>query len=377
LSELESLKQQKRALIRRHADSRNTIASRQVAATLLPLGLLFWAGILSLAVSPWLTAAVIVLLMFMMVRVFALMHECGHGSLFRSQCLNRSFGFLFGVLSGMPQYVWAQHHDYHHRTNGNWDKYRGPLATLSVDEYEALSHNHQQRYWFARHLALAPFGGFIYLLFNPRFNWIKGSVACIAHVLSGKLRQPSVSLREHVANFKPRYWSSTREYWHMLFNNIVLLSLWYLLIVTAGPLAFFTVYLISVSLAGGIGIALFTVQHNFDSAYASRAEEWDADRGSLEGTSFLVLPGWLNWITANIGYHHIHHLSAAIPGYRLPQCHDEYAHLFGGVRRITLREIPAQLKCLLWDNQAQRIVSSAQYESRPQGSADWSAGSID
>jgi fatty acid desaturase len=34
--------------------------------------------------------------------------------LFRSQWLNRAFGFLLGVVSGMPQYVWSQHHNYHH-----------------------------------------------------------------------------------------------------------------------------------------------------------------------------------------------------------------------------------------------------------------------
>ena len=58
------------------------------------------------------------------VRVFARMHECGHDSLFRTQRLNRTFDFLLGVLSGMPQYVWSQHHSYHHAHNGDWEKCR-------------------------------------------------------------------------------------------------------------------------------------------------------------------------------------------------------------------------------------------------------------
>ena len=354
MSSLDLLKQEKRQLIRRHAQGSDLMGLRQVLTTLLPLGLLAWAAAASLATSVWLAAGFTLLLSLIMVRVFALMHECGHGSLFKTPWLNRAQGFVFGVLSGMPQYVWAQHHDYHHRTNGNWDKYRGPLATLSVAEFDALPTSRQRNYLLARHLALAPFGGFVYLIFNPRFNWLKGNVACALHLLKGK----------GAGSFKTRYWRTWREYWHMTANNLVLLSLWALMSHLAGPAVFWPIYLVSVSLAGGAGIALFTVQHNFDSAYASPQEGWDVDRGALDGTSFLVLPAWLNWITANIGYHHIHHLSAAIPGYRLPACHAENAHLFEQVHRITLREIPAQLKCLLWDRGSQQIISTTGYAPR-------------
>jgi len=116
--------------------------------------------------------------------------------------------------------------------------------------------------------------------------------------------------------------------------------------------------------AGGAGIALFTVQHNFDRAYASDTAHWDLDVGALEGTSFLILPAWLNWVTANIGYHHVHHLSAAIPGYRLVACHEQYQHLFTGVRRVSLWEIPGHLKCILWDRDAARIVSIVEHDAR-------------
>jgi omega-6 fatty acid desaturase (delta-12 desaturase) len=106
-------------------------------------------------------------------RALVLMHECGHGSLFRTRWLNPAFGFFFGVLSGMPQYVWSRHHDFHHANNGNWEKYRGPLTTLSVDEYQAMTQSQQQIYKHSRNFALAPFGGFVYLVFNPRFTWLK------------------------------------------------------------------------------------------------------------------------------------------------------------------------------------------------------------
>lgn len=364
MSSAQLLKEQKRALIREHAKANDREAIWQVVVTLVPLSILYWIGAWSIHVSLWITTAATLAITVLMMRIFCLMHECGHGSLFRTQWLNRAVGFFFGVASGMPQYVWSQHHHYHHQTNGNWDKYRGPLGTLSVIEYEALSSFRQWLYQYARHLVLAPAAGFVYLLFNPRVNWIKGSIAFMMHVLGRKIAQPHLPWRVHAATFKTRYWKSAREYWHQFWNNVVLISLWVLLSWAIGPVAFFAIYLTSVSLAGGVGIALFTVQHNFEHSYASEDATWDIDAGALSGTSFLILPRWLNWATANIGFHHIHHLSAAIPGYCLPRCHDEYQHLFAGVARITLAQIPRHLKCILWDSRAQRIISVLAYRQQ-------------
>jgi omega-6 fatty acid desaturase (delta-12 desaturase) len=131
-----------------------------------------------------------------------------------------------------------------------------------------------------------------------------------------------------------------------------------------GTTRFFTIYLISVSLAGGAGILLFTVQHNFEHSYASDSSHWDYDTGAIEGTSFLILPRWLNWFTANIGFHHIHHLSSRIPNYRLIGCHNEYRHLFTDVTRVKLAQIPKALKYILWDARAQRIISVAEYRQQ-------------
>jgi hypothetical protein len=133
---------------------------------------------------------------------FALMHECGHGlALFRSPWLNRATGFLLGVLSGMPQYVWSQHHNYHHAHNGNWQKYRGPYTTLSVDEYAALTDVQQRMYRCKCSIAAAPVAGFIYLIVNPRLTWIKGSIGLVIHILRKKIAQPRLSVQKHAASF--------------------------------------------------------------------------------------------------------------------------------------------------------------------------------
>jgi omega-6 fatty acid desaturase (delta-12 desaturase) len=173
--------------------------------------------------------------------------------------------------------------------------------------------------------------------------------------------QPGVSWKAHAAGFKTPYWNDAREYWHMFWNNVVLLSAWAAMSWWIGPVLFFSVYLASVTVAGGIVIVLFSVQHNFEHSYASGNEGWDIEAAAIHGTSFLTLPPWLHWFTANIAYHHLHHLSTRIPNYCLVECHARYQHLFSGVRRIRLSELPGAMKHILWDVQARRIISVAEF----------------
>jgi len=363
-SSIRRIKKQKRAIIRRHTQADNVKGSTQVLTTLASLALLWWAAVLSVGVYRWLTVPAVLLISLFSLRIFVLMHECGHGSLFRTQWLNRAFGFLLGVVSGMPQYVWSKHHNYHHAHNGNWDKYRGLYTTLSVDEYAAMTDAQQRMYRRKCSVAFAPFAGLIYVIFNPRFTWLKGSIGLVSHIVKRKVAQPNLSMKAHAASFETRYWQSAKEYWHMFWNNVVLLSVWVLMCWAFGTVLFFTIYLISGALAAGAGVVLFTVQHNFKQSYASDDRHWDYETGAIEGSSFLIFPRWLNWFTANIAYHHIHHLSARIPNYRLIRCHNEYRDLFTDVTRVKLSQVPKALKYILWDTRAQRIISVAEYRQQ-------------
>ncbi len=360
---LADLKRAKRQLIERHVrpDDRRGLAA--VALTLLPLGALGVAAWLAATVSFALTAAATLLASLFLLRAFVLMHECGHGSLFRSGRLNRGFGFVLGVLTGMPQHVWSQHHQFHHAHNGNWQRYRGPLNIVQVSEYAAMSSAQQRRYRQARSIWLAPLAGFLYAVLNPRRTWLKGCAGLLRHLWSQRRLQSGMPLGQRIAAFSTPCWSSPQEFEHMSWNNAALLLLWGLAAWLMGPWLFAGFYIVAASLAAGAGLVLFSVQHNFEQSHASGDEGWDYTRAAMEGTSFLCLPPWLNWITANIGYHHIHHLSARIPCYRLAECHDANAKQFSGVRRIRLAQVPAALKYILWDKTAQRIVSVAEYQA--------------
>jgi len=357
LNASDCLSREKCALIGRYGNSDDLKGLTQILTTLLPFALLWWAAVRLAAISPALAVLPLPLIILLLVRAFGLMHECGHGSLFRTRALNRAFGFVLGVVSGMPQYVWSQHHNYHHAHNGDWEKYRGPYATLSVDEYAALTAGRQRAYRVKCSVLAAPLAGFIYLIFTPRYRWLRGSIGLVTHTLKRKLAEPGVSLRRHAASYQTRFWNSPREYRHMLWNNLTLLSCWAAMSALCGTAQFFTIYLLTLSIAGGAGIVLFTVQHNFTHSYAADSAHWNSDTGTIEGTSYLVLPRWLNWFTVNIGYHHVHHLSASIPNYRLVDCHREYEHLFARVTRVRLDEVLGALRCILWDRQAQRIIS--------------------
>ena len=364
---LDHVKKQKQAMIAQHGRPDDFRGLLEVLGALVPLAASWWLAIHLASVSLWFTAAAGVLIVMFTVRCFALMHECGHYSLFRTRAFNRHAGFIFGVINAMPQQVWAQNHNYHHVCNGDWERYRGPYTTKSIEEYVAMTPG-QQRFYRARcSVLVTPLVGFIYLIFNPRFNWMRGSIAFLLHVAGVSKSSRGVPLRERAAGFKTRIWRNSKEYWHMFWNNVVLLSIWGVMSWLCGAGLYFSIYLITLSLAGAIGIILFTVQHNFEGSYASPTEGWDYDTGAIRGTSFLQLPGWLNWLTANMAYHHIHHLSSGIPGYRLAQCHKNFEHLFKDVSRLKLSQVHHALTCILWDRRLQQIITLAEYQSRATG----------
>jgi omega-6 fatty acid desaturase (delta-12 desaturase) len=360
----ERLKLEKSALIKKYANRSNGFALYQMLSTIIPYFALFYFAIESLTISYWLTAALVSLLILVIMRVFMMMHDAGHGCLFVTPQQNNIAGFIMGVMCGVPEYVWSKHHAYHHATNGNWNKYRGPLAVLSSQEYSNLDDKKQKSYVNSRNILLAPFGGFLYFIFTPRFTWTKGSIQFLFHAIKSKLSSPKTTFAEIADSFETNFWADWKEYRHMAANNIVLISLIVFGCVFFGVVPFMIVYVIALSLAGALGIILFTIQHNFEDSYATGDEGWDYNTAAIEGTSYLDLPRILHWFTADIGYHHIHHLSARIPNYKLRECHEEYQHLFTDVPTLKLKDALKSFKFILWDEASGRMISIAQYNER-------------
>lgn len=326
------------SIIKKYNKKSNIKAWIQVLNTLIPYFLLFSASVYFLNTAQyWQSFLSVVVLSFFIVRIFMLMHDCGHKSLFKTPVLNTIIGFFTGVFVGLSQYVWSQHHNFHHATNGDWEKYRGPLAILTLAEYNKLKPKQQKKYRLNRHLLMAPIGALMYFIISPRINWLRGSI----QVILGK---------------KSTFWNTPREYKEMTLNNIVLLSFLGLGGAMAGW-SFFVVYLLSLSLAGAMGLIVFTIQHNFEDAYATNTQDWSYYQGALTGTSFLTFPKPIAWFGLDIAFHHIHHLSASIPNYNLAKCHQEYAHLFDDIKCIKLKDIAHSFEFILWDEQKNKLIN--------------------
>ena len=110
-----------------------------------------------------------------------------------------------------------------------------------------------------------------------------------------------------------------------------------------------------IAVAGSAGVWLFYVQHQFEGVYWQRHGEWDYLTAALQGSSFYKLPKILQWFSGNIGFHHIHHLSARIPNYNLERCH-RAEPLFQKVPPVTLFSSFKSLTFRLWDEQRHRLV---------------------
>ena len=112
-----------------------------------------------------------------------------------------------------------------------------------------------------------------------------------------------------------------------------------------------------------LGVWLFYVQHQYEDTYWHRKENWDYYDAALRGSSYLVLPKPLQWLTANIGLHHVHHLSSRIPNYRLQECMDAHPE-FQEVTQVTLRDSLRLARLSLWDEDRDRLIGFRELRPR-------------
>jgi acyl-lipid omega-6 desaturase (Delta-12 desaturase) len=348
-----------------YMESNDWRATYQILNTVVPYFFLWFLAVKAAPISLWLLPPIMVLITLFSVRCFSLMHDCGHYSLFRSKRVNRVMGFILGAINAIPQYPWSRGHAYHHKTNGDWERYRGPSALLSTEEFAALSFSAQRRYEMLRHPFMIFPGGFFYLAIKPRLALIAGTIGFIGHCFTSLKQKPGLGIVGIITSYKSRNWYTTAEFWDLLFNNICVVGGWIFFSHLLGFGFFFSIYSITLTCSAAVFICVFFVQHNFDDSYAHTTEGWDYLLGAVEGSSYLELPTIFKWFSADIGYHNIHHLSERIPNYNLEACHHKNIHLLAHSKTLHMADMSDCFKFILWDRASNRLTSIAAFRQLP------------
>jgi omega-6 fatty acid desaturase (delta-12 desaturase) len=302
----------------------------QLASTLAAYAVVLATMYAGLQFSVWLTLAMSLPAAGLVVRLFIIQHDCGHGSYFRSPSANKIVGWICSVVTFTPYDNWRRQHAGHHAVWNNLDERHGGAdiysTCLTLREYLELPPHRRWFYRLVRHPAVAQ-------LVLPPFVFL---------IL---FRFPLDA---------PRTWRKERRGVH--FTNLALVILFLGLAILVGWKQVLFVQLPVAALAAIAGVWLFSVQHRFEETEWFRQEHWSPLKAALNGSSYLKLPHVLQWFTGNIGFHHVHHLMPRVPNYRLQACHEALLALGGSVQTLRFATALRAPSFVLWDEVRGRMV---------------------
>jgi omega-6 fatty acid desaturase (delta-12 desaturase) len=296
----------------------------QLINTLGPLIALWYTSYLLTSVSIWLSLPVSVVAAFFVVRTFILFHDCCHQSFLPNRVLNDIIGNITGVITMIPYQQWKNEHAIHHSTSSNLDKRGvGDIWIMTVDEYKSATTWNKLAYRIYRHpIMMFGFGPIIVFLFLYRFN--------------RKTARRAERINSYLMN----------TYMLLFYSTLVWLVGWQTFLIVQVP-----IFMVS----GMLGIWLFYVQHQFEDTYFEREDEWSFVRAAVDGSSYYRLPAFLQWLTGNIGFHHVHHLSPKVPNYNLEQTHEQVVTLQKATT-ISIRTSLQAVRFRLWDEQNRTMI---------------------
>lgn len=322
-----------KSIIDKYQVPSNKKAILQIINTFLPYVALWALMYFSLNWSIWITIGLAFINAFFLVRIFIIQHDCGHQSFFKSKKLNDTVGFICSLFSSLPFKYWAKIHNHHHGHTGQLEERDiGDINFLTVKEYK-------DRNWFGR---------LQYRLFRHPLIIFVGAPVFYFTVSN---RYPFMKFKGMMSRVK---WSQVR-------NNIVMVAVYTLLAVLLGWKKFLFIQLSLIFLFSIIAFWFFYIQHQHEAAYNQWKKNWDFLIASIRGATYYKLPKVFQWLTGNIGVHHIHHLSSRIPNYNLEKCMRENPILTKYANILTFRD---SLKCIsnkLWDEHRQRMISFKEF----------------
>lgn len=314
-------------ILSRYREARSKRSTFEVGATAALFALFWCATWASLGVGDWLVVVLAVPTACLLMRLFMIQHDCGHGAFFQRRATNDWVGRFIGVVTLTPYGFWRRTHAEHHAGVGNLDRRGlGDIITLTVDEY----------------LSLSPVGRLGYRIYrNPAIMF--GLIPAYVFLLHYR-----VPFGLMTAGWQP--WLSTMGT-NAAIAGVVVFMGW---LVGFGP--FVLVQAPIVVIAASLAVWFFYVQHQFEGTRWAGSEVWSFRDAALHGSSHYELPPSLAWFTGNIGVHHVHHLCSRIPSYRLGEVLRDHPEL-ANVGRVTLLQSMRCVSLALWDEGSQRLIS--------------------
>ncbi|WP_394812757.1 Delta(5) desaturase DesA [Mammaliicoccus sciuri] len=304
----------------------------QIINTIIPLIALIVVGLLSYQLHWSLSILCGVLASGFIIRTFIIFHDCCHGSFLSQKKNNDLLGNITGLLTFFPYEKWRREHIIHHTSSGNLEKRGiGDIWVMTIEEYHEASKFTQFKYRMYR---------------NPFVMFILGPIFLM--FISNRMNAKDAKAKEK------------RNTW---LHNIILLVLYVGIFFIVGAVPFVLVFLPMLFIAGMLGIWLFYIQHTFEDSYFEESSEWDYVKAAIEGSSYYKLPKVFQWMTGNIGYHHVHHLSPRIPNYQLEQAHEKTPPLHHATT-ITIKESLESLKYKLYDEKNKCFITFKEYTLR-------------
>lgn len=301
----------------------------ELAITLIGYIALLWVMFIAAERGYWPALVLTIPAAGLLVRLFLIQHDCGHGSFLPSRAANDWVGRCLGVLTLTPYACWRRSHALHHANTGNLDaRGLGDVDTLTVREFCSLSRWRQALYRMYRH-PLVMFG------VGPGYLFLLRHRLPIGLMTAGR-----------------GYWASA------IGTNVAIAVLLTGLVYQFGLTTLLLVQLPVTLMAASVGVWLFYVQHQFEEGHWERGADWSFHKAALHGSSHLELPGILRWFTANVGAHGVHHLASRIPFYRIPEVLRNHPELVP-MNRLKIADTFQTFRLALWDEDQSRMVSFA------------------
>lgn len=310
----------------------NKKAIIQLVSTFLPFIALWVLIYFTVKWSILLSIPLFILNAFFMVRIFIIQHDCGHHSFLRSKKMNNIIGTVCSVFSFIPYKYWSKVHNFHHGHSGQLEvREIGDVPTMTLNEYINESWMGKLKYRIFRMPIVTFFIAPIYYFLVP-------------------CRYPTIDFNK---------WG---KYMKMVIKDNFWIALSYIVVGTlVGWPMFLAIQLTLVTLFGVVAFWFFYVQHQHEFSYKQWKHNWDFLLSAIRGSSYYKLPRIFHWLTGNIGYHHIHHLSSVIPNYNLPKCFKEQPVLSKYVTQVKFIQSLKMMSYKLWDEEQQKMISFSEY----------------